>query len=85
MFPVKLQDGELNWKVVLHYDSLTNSFPLQINGIYFLQMPLQSELNPEGPQNIERGAIKLNGEEVHEGWAQYTAETFDEMHEKIEF
>ena len=52
LFPVKLQDGELNWKIVLHYDTLTNSFPLQINGVYFLQMPLQSELNPEGPQNI---------------------------------
>ena len=27
----------------------------------------------------------LNGEEVHSGWVQYTAATFDEMHSVIEY
>ena len=31
------------------------------------------------------GAIMLNGEEVHSGFVQYTAATFDEMHSVIEY
>ena len=27
----------------------------------------------------------LNGEEVHSGFVQYTADTFDEMHSKIDY
>ena len=67
LFPVKLQDDELNWKITLNYDTETDAFLLHINGVSFLQMPFQSEVNLEGPQNIERGTIKLNGVEVHTG------------------
>ena len=48
-------------------------------------MPLQTEVNPEGPQNILRGVIMLNGQEVHKGFVQYMADTFDEMHSVIEY
>ena len=34
-------------------------------------MPTQSEVNPEGPQNILGGSITLNDDVVHDGWAQY--------------
>ena len=52
LFPVKLQDGELNWKIILNYAVLTDAFLLDINGVSFPEMPLQTEVNPEGPQNI---------------------------------
>ena len=46
-------------------------------------MPSQSEVNPKGPQNILTGAIKLNGVVVHEGWAQFDAESVYERFSKI--
>ena len=64
---------------------LTDAFLLDINGVSFSEMPLQTEVNPEGPQNITRSVIMLNGVEVHSGWVQYTTETFDEMHSVIEY
>ena len=48
-------------------------------------MPLQTEVNKEGHQNIIWGVIMLNGEEVHSGFVQYTADTFDEIHSVIEY
>ena len=69
----------------MNYATLTDAFLLDINGISFPKMPLQTEVNPEGAQNIERGTIMLNGEEVLEGWVQYTADKFDEMHSVIEY
>ena len=61
LFPVKLQDGELNWKVILNYAALRDAFLLDVNGVSFSEMPLQTEVNKEGPQNIMRGKIILNG------------------------
>ena len=68
MFPLTLEDGDLKWKVLLNYDFFKEIFLLQINGISFVDMPVQAEVNPEGPQNITGGAIKLNGEEVTDGF-----------------
>ena len=48
-------------------------------------MPLQTEVNKEGAQNIQGGVIQLNLQEVHSGWVQYTADTFEEMHSVIEY
>ena len=48
-------------------------------------MPLQTEVNKEGAQNIQGGVIQLNLQEVHSGWVKYTADTFDEMHSVIEY
>ena len=58
---------------------------MAINGVSFPDMPLQTEVDKEGPQNIQTGAIMLNGQEVHSGWVQYAADTFDEMHSVIEY
>ena len=69
----------------MNYAALTDAFLLDINGVSFPEMPLQTEVNPEGPQNIQMGVIMLNGQEVHSGWVQYTAETFDEMHSVIDY
>ena len=60
-----LVNGELNWKIVLNYTALTDALLLDINGVSFHQMPLQSEVNVEGPQNITFGTITLNKKEVH--------------------
>ena len=60
MFPVKLQDGETQWKILVFYDVTTDAFALCINDIPFPLLPYQAEVVPQGPQNIERGKIKLN-------------------------
>ena len=52
LFPVKLQDDELNWKIILNYAALKDAFLLAINGVSFPEMPLQTEVNKEGHQNI---------------------------------
>ena len=82
---MKLQDGQLNWKVILNYAVLRDAFLLDVNGVSFSEMPLQTEVNKEGPQNIIQGRIILNGQEVHSGFVQYTADTFEEMHSEIEY
>ena len=58
-------------------------FLLHVNGKSFHQMPTQAELNPEGPQNIEGGAIVLNDVVVHDGWAQYTSNSIEVWHWEI--
>ena len=68
LFPIRLVNDDLNWKLCLNYDLRNEIFLLQINDIFFLDMPIQSEVNPKGPQNIQFGAIKLNGEEVNSGF-----------------
>ena len=85
LFPVKLQDVELNWMIILNYTALKDAFFLAINGASFPEMPLQTEVIKEGHQNIIWGVIMLNGEEVHSGFVQYTADTFDEIHSVIEY
>ena len=57
LFPIKLQDDELQWKLCLDYDVLADKFLLYIDGRSFHQMPTQSEINPKGPQNILNGVI----------------------------
>ena len=60
MFPVKVQDGETQWKILVFYDVVTDAFSLSINDIPFPLLPYQAEVVPKGPQNIERAIIKLN-------------------------
>lgn len=57
---------------------MTDAFALCINDIPFPLLPYQAEVVPHGPQNIERGTIKLNKVEVHKGFVQYTADTIEE-------
>ena len=76
MFPIKIQIGEVEWKVALGYYVPTDKFALTINDIPFDGMPFQAEVTPEGPQNIDGGLIKLNDEQVHTGFGQYEPETF---------
>ena len=71
----------MQWKIALDYDAETDNFVLHINDEPYLGMPYQAEVTPEGPQNIERGTIKLNDVQVHEGWAQYTSDTVKEWRE----
>ena len=75
MFPLKLQDDELNWKLSLSYAVEEDKFLLFINDIPFLALPFKADVTSAGPMNIERGIIKLNDVKVHEGWAQWTPDT----------
>ena len=84
MFPLIVQDDDLKWKISLGYDVPADYFLLYINGKSFHQMPTQTELNPEGPQNIEHGAITLNDVVVVDGWTQYTTNSIEQWHREIE-
>jgi len=78
VFPLKLQDAELGWKLFLNYDVEGDFFILFINEEAFLGLPFQAELAPSGPQNIEKGTIMLNQVKIHEKFAQYYASIFDD-------
>ena len=84
VFPLTLEDGDLKWKVLLNYDLFKEIFLLNINGISFSDMPVQAEVNPEGPQNILNGSITLNGVVVHDGWAQFDHYTVYDWYTKID-
>ena len=43
---------------------------LTINDIPFLSMPYQADVIPNGPQNIETGSVKLDDDQVSEGFIQ---------------
>ena len=75
MFPLKLQDDELNWKLSLSYVVEGDKFLLFINDIPFLALPFKADVTSAGPMNIEGGIIKLNDAHVHRGWAQFTPGT----------
>ena len=68
MFPLKIQIPEVEWKVAMSYYVPADKFSLTINNLPFDSMPFQAEVTPEGPQNIERGLIKLNDVQVHTGF-----------------
>ena len=68
LFPIRLVNDDLNWKLCLNYDLRNEIFLLQINDISFLDMPIQSEVNPKGPQNICCGAIEFNEKVVNDGF-----------------
>ena len=71
MFPVTLQDSELQWKIQIYYDVPSDQLLLTINDKDFLSMPYQADIIPNGPVNIDAGFIKLDGEEVNTGFSQY--------------
>ena len=73
-----MQDGETQWKIAVFYDVVTDAFALCINDIPFPLLPYQAEVVPQGPQNINRGTIKLNKVKVHTGFAQYASDTIEE-------
>ena len=75
MFPLKLQDDELKWKLSLDYSARRDFFCLSINDVDFLALAYQAEVTLTGPQNIEQGDIKLNDEVVCEGFTQYNSYT----------
>ena len=68
LFPLKMQDDEMAWKLNLYYIVQTDKFALYINGIALLAYPYQAEIAHTGPQNIEQGKIEINGHIVHEGF-----------------
>ena len=71
MFPVSLWDEEFEWKIQVNYDVPKDTFLLAINDIAFLSMPYQRDIIPNGPQNIEKGLIILDGDEVSKGFIQF--------------
>jgi len=81
VFPLRIWDEELQWKISLDYDVQRNAFALSINDEPLLDMPYQAEVAPDGAQNIEKGMIVLNQVDLLEGFAQYTADTIDEWRE----
>ena len=52
VFPIKLQDDIMQWKLALNYDAENGDFVLYINDIAFHSMPYKASLAPPGPQNI---------------------------------
>ena len=70
MFPLSLWDEELEWKIQVNYDVTNDTFLLAINDIAFFSMPCQTDIIPNGPQKIERGTVKLDGDEVSNGSIQ---------------
>ena len=50
-----------------------------IFGEAFLSLPYKGVIAPPGPQNIEKGVIKLNDVQIHEGYTQYDECTFDDL------
>ena len=75
LFPLKVQDDELEWKISLNYDLFSRKFILLINDEPFDGMPYLAELTFFSPQNIEKGIIELNDTVLHSGWTQYNADT----------
>ena len=71
MFPVTLQDSELQWKIQINYDVPSDQLLLTINDKDFLSMPYQADIISNCPLNIDYGLIKLNGEEVNDHFSQY--------------
>ena len=71
LFPLKLQDDELDWKISLNYEASSDKMILYINDEPFLDMPFQADVTPKGPMNILSGSIRLNGKEIHRGWSQW--------------
>ena len=61
---------------MLDYDVQQDKFILFINDQAFLSLPYQAVIAPPGPQNIEKGIIKLDDVQVHEGYTQYAEDTF---------
>ena len=53
MFPLKLQDDELKWKLSLSYAVDADKFLLFINDIPFLALPFKADVTSAGPMNIE--------------------------------
>ena len=78
MFPLKLQDDKLQWKLAVCYYVQMDEFVLHINGRAFLTLPYKASLANPCPMNIENGFIYLNGVIVHERYTQYTEDTFYE-------
>ena len=78
MFPVTLQDSELQWKILVNYDVPSDELLLTINDKDFLTMPYQADIIPNGPVNIDYAYIKLDGDEVNDGFSQY-ADFFDRV------
>ena len=81
---MKVQDDELEWKISFSYDASTNKFILFVNDKPFDDMPYLAELTHHVPQNIEKGYIKLNGEELHSGWTQFTGDTILDWLSKLD-
>ena len=84
MFPLKLQDDKLNWKLSLSYAVRVDKFLLFINDIPFLTLPFKADVARAVPMNIEEGTIMLNDVQVHEGWAQWTPETNKLMYQEAD-
>ena len=72
LFPVKLICDELEWKITLDFDVQKDSFILSINDQAFLTLPYQAHVMVDGPQNIEKGEIRLNEVVVNTDFKQYT-------------
>ena len=64
--------GETPWKVVLKCDYAKQEFVLFIQDTAFTDLPIQIDIVPDQPQNIELGNVKFNGFLMHRGYKQYS-------------
>ena len=80
VFPLMLEDGDLQWKILLDYDGQRDEFNLSINDQPFHALPYLADLAPSGPQNMTGGYIKLNQVQVTDicsGFNQITSGTVE--------
>ena len=78
LFPIAMQTDDPVWKVRGGFDVKNNRYTLEINGIAFTMMPYQATLDPEGPQNIDNGLLKLNGNLIKDyGLIPYSSGTLE--------
>ena len=71
-YPVPLNcSGEINWKISLQSYSQTDGYTIIFNDVDFKDLLYQSEIVADGPQNINRGRIVMNGVEVLSGFKVY--------------
>ena len=75
LFPLRMQNDELKWKLTLNYALGEDKFLLFINDIPFAVMPFKADVTSAGPMIIEDGIIKLNDVEVHTGYTEWTPDT----------
>ena len=64
LFPIRLRNDELDWKLFLDYVVEEDKFLLFINDLPYLLLPFKANVSSNVPMHISGGSIKLNDDEV---------------------
>ena len=60
-YPIYVIEKEYTWKLEIGFDEEDDMFTLKVDKENFFDLPLQTTLDLEGPQNIRQGYVFLNG------------------------